>query len=405
MQRLCTSGPGADGQSGEGPRSNGLIWNFEELLSDLYDLGRVPDCWQRFLARICFNLNATVGIIVRRETPHELEQPLAMYVQDESGYARLQELCKHHSHNGNGALAFLPMVDNGGQGVHAISLERPGPDCILRAFGIRHVLSVRTPADRPPSAQLIIGRMPGQLPFEEAELSRFAKIAPHFEWVIQLAELFAKMTANVRASTAVLDLLPTGVIVLDEQGACVTMNRAAKEALDPDGSALRYIKRNLAKNGAAEQTGDDPESSPQVLSLPPHIAGQRSIAVLWDIPDDRSDQQRKLAFIMDPDHHHSAEIDVAALERIYGLTVTEARVAALVGQNKSVAEIADQMGSTSHTVRTHLRHIFEKTGAERQLDLVHLLLQSPLVLRSPQKRARPQRVSAQSSAKPPLVRN
>ena len=404
MQQLCSSGPCADGQSGEEPRTNGLIWNFEELLSDLYDLSRVPECWQRFLARICFNLNASLGIIVRRETLHEPEQPLAMYVQDESGQARLQALCKHRGHNGNGAVAFLPM-ETGGQCVHAISLERPGPNCLLRTFGVHHVLSVRTPPDRQPSAHLIIGRMPDQPPFNEAELDRFGKIAPHFEWAIQLAELFAKMTANVRASTAVLDLLPTGVVVLDEQGACVTMNRAAKEALDPDGSALRYIKRNLVKNGTVEKDGDDPGSSPQVLSLPPHIAGHRSIAVLWDIPDDRPEQQRKLAFIMDPDHRRSTEIDVAALERIYGLTLTEARVAAFVGQNKSVAEIADQMGSTSHTVRTHLRHIFEKTGSERQLDLVHLLLQSPLVLRLPQKRARPRPASARPVAKPSPLRN
>ncbi|HEY6772640.1 MAG TPA: helix-turn-helix transcriptional regulator [Oxalicibacterium sp.] len=405
MQQLCTSGPGADGQSGEEPRSNSLIWNFEELLSDLYDLSRVPDCWQRFLARICFNLNASVGIIVRRETLHEPDQPLAMYVQDESGQARLQDLCKRRSPNGNGTLAFLPMAENGGHGVHAISLDQPGPDCLLRTFGVHHALSVRTSPERQPSAHLIIGRMFSQPPFDEAELDRFGKIAPHFEWAIQLAELFAKMTANVRASTAVLDLLPTGVVILDGQGACVTMNRAAKEALDPDGSALRYLKRNLVKNGTAERNGDDPGSSPQVLSLPPHIAGHRSIAVLWDIPDDRPEQQRKLAFIMDPDHRRNTEFDVAALERIYGLTLTEARVAAFVGQNKSVAEIADQMGSTSHTVRTHLRHIFEKTGSERQLDLVHLLLQSPLVLRLPQKRARPRPASAQSVAKPSPLRN
>lgn len=405
MRQLFSSGPCADGQFGVEPRSNGLTCNFEELLSDLYDLSRVPECWQRFLARICFNLNATVGIIARRETLHDPEQALAIYVQDEAGQARLQELCKRRGHNGNGALAFLPIAENGSQDVQAVNLERPGPDCLLRMFGVHHALSARTPPDRQTSAHLIIGRMPDQPPFDEAEFDRFAKVAPHFEWAIQLAELFAKMTANVRASTAVLDLLPTGVVVLDEQGACVTMNRAAKEALDPEGAALRYIRRNLAKNGTAEQNGDDPGSGPQVLSLPPHIAGQRSIAVLWDIPDDRPDQQRKLALIMDPDHRQNTEFDVTALERIYGLTLTEARVTAFVGQNKSVAEIAGQMGSTSHTVRTHLRHIFEKTGAERQLDLVHLLLQSPLVLRLPQKRARPRQVLAHPAAKPPPLRN
>lgn len=407
MRLRRPSGFSADGQSGDETRANGLLWNFEELLTDLYDLSRVPECWQRFLTRLCTDLHASAGVIVRCERAHEPEQLLAAHLERADDYAKLKEAGERPAGNGGGGASILPSMKNGKLGGHAtfsMSLEPADTHCLLRSLGIRHMLCARYAGDAQDSVCLAIGRMLDRAPFDETEIGRFAKVAPYFEWAIQLADLFAKMTANVKASTAVLDLLPTGVVILDEQGACVTMNRAAREALDPDGTALRFIKRNLPKAGAAEQNGDDPDSSPQVLTLPSHAPGQRSVAVLWDIPDDRPDQQRKLAFIMDPDHKHSTGIDVAALERIYGLTATEARVAALVAESNSVAEIAEQMGTTAHTVRTHLRHIFEKTGTERQVDLVHLLLQSPLALRLPRKRQAAKPTSGPAAEKSSLVR-
>ena len=406
-------GLAANGQSVE-LQAEKLLWNFEELLTDLYDLSGMPECWQRFLARICTDLHASVGVIVRRGSGHEGDELLAAHTQDAPSPEQLREACEKRTRNGNGgghdthATPIVPATSNGksGHSVFMLDLEAANSTCPLRALGVRYVMYAQYACAGQTSVCLAVGRMSEQSTFDETEASRFAKIAPYFDWAVQLADLFAKMTANVKASTAVLDLLPTGVVILDEQGSCVSMNRAAREALDPDGSALRFLRRNMLKNGGADSTGAaDPAAGPQVLSLPGHAPGQRSVAVLWDIPDDKPEQQRKLAFIMDPDHARNTEIDVAALERIYGLTMTEARVAALVAENNSVAEIAERMGSTAHTVRTHLRHIFEKTGTERQVDLVYRLLQSPLALRLPQKRGNAKSPSNAAPEKPSVARN
>jgi DNA-binding CsgD family transcriptional regulator len=58
---------------------------------------------------------------------------------------------------------------------------------------------------------------------------------------------------------------------------------------------------------------------------------------------------------------------------LFGLSATEARVALLVGQGKSIGEIAALLASSSGTVRNHLKAAFAKTGVARQVELAALL--------------------------------
>lgn len=45
-------------------------------------------------------------------------------------------------------------------------------------------------------------------------------------------------------------------------------------------------------------------------------------------------------------------------------------------QGKSPQEIADALGISMPTVRTHLQRLFEKTSADTQADLVRIVLQT-----------------------------
>jgi DNA-binding CsgD family transcriptional regulator len=38
----------------------------------------------------------------------------------------------------------------------------------------------------------------------------------------------------------------------------------------------------------------------------------------------------------------------------------------------SVADLADSLGVSRATAKTHLKHLFEKTGAKRRADLIRL---------------------------------
>ena len=71
--------------------------------------------------------------------------------------------------------------------------------------------------------------------------------------------------------------------------------------------------------------------------------------------------------------------------RAYGadieLTPAELRVLMALVEIGGVPEVAPVLGIAETTVRTHLRHLFEKTGTSRQADLVKIVagFASPLV--------------------------
>lgn len=56
-----------------------------------------------------------------------------------------------------------------------------------------------------------------------------------------------------------------------------------------------------------------------------------------------------------------------------GLTAAEAKLAARLGSGVTLADAAADLGIAFHTARTQLKHIFSKTGARRQSELVGLI--------------------------------
>jgi DNA-binding CsgD family transcriptional regulator len=58
---------------------------------------------------------------------------------------------------------------------------------------------------------------------------------------------------------------------------------------------------------------------------------------------------------------------------LFGLTRSEARVAAGIIQGKAVNQLASELGLSAATIRSYLKSIFGKTGVHRQAELVSLL--------------------------------
>ena len=68
----------------------------------------------------------------------------------------------------------------------------------------------------------------------------------------------------------------------------------------------------------------------------------------------------------------SARMPTDALALLYDLTPAEARVFENVAAGETPAAIAKKLGVAASTVRTHLLHLFQKTGCQRQSELVKL---------------------------------
>jgi DNA-binding CsgD family transcriptional regulator len=65
-----------------------------------------------------------------------------------------------------------------------------------------------------------------------------------------------------------------------------------------------------------------------------------------------------------------------AFATLYGLTRAELRVVLAMKPCLALHQVADILGITLDTVKTHLKHIFEKTYTKRQADVMALMLRA-----------------------------
>jgi DNA-binding CsgD family transcriptional regulator len=74
------------------------------------------------------------------------------------------------------------------------------------------------------------------------------------------------------------------------------------------------------------------------------------------------------------------ELSAPVLRELYGFTRAELNLVQSLAHGQSLEEGAQQLGISVNTARTHLKHIFHKTGAKRQSELIHQVETGPAVL-------------------------
>jgi DNA-binding CsgD family transcriptional regulator/Fe-S cluster biosynthesis and repair protein YggX len=189
---------------------------------------------------------------------------------------------------------------------------------------------------------------------------------------------------------ATLDALTSGVYLTGFDGRVVYMNRVAEQQIRTGGT-LRIVNHRLEPvNPEARATMAQAISSTITgeaavpvegftIALP---AGDNTGLVATILPLDRG-QRRKVSgpfaaaaaiFVQDP-----VTVPVlpgVALAKIYGLTPAELRVLLAMSPGLGVKEAADILGIGETTAKTHLQHIFSKTGTSKQAELMILLRNS-----------------------------
>ena len=81
-----------------------------------------------------------------------------------------------------------------------------------------------------------------------------------------------------------------------------------------------------------------------------------------------------MAMVVIVDPEQDGQPAAAVLQRVYGLTETEIRVALTAAHGADPKRIAEELSVSLSTVRSHLQHVYDKTDTHRQADLVRLLL-------------------------------
>ena len=223
---------------------------------------------------------------------------------------------------------------------------------------------------------------------------RMRLLVPHVRRSAMIGKLINLSKVEAAALADTLDGLQAGLFLVDAAGRLVHANAAGRAmldegnvlhangklvALDAQGdSALRELLLAAGKGDAAlgekrisvRLTARD--GAEYITHVLPLTAGARRRA---------GQSYAAVAAIFVQKVGHDASPGLGMLVEQFGLTAAEVRVLTGIMDHGAVAEVAAALHLSPATVRTHLRHVFEKTGVRRQADLVKLLTSypSPLV--------------------------
>jgi DNA-binding CsgD family transcriptional regulator len=222
---------------------------------------------------------------------------------------------------------------------------------------------------------------------DEAALRRIRLLFPHFRRAILIGKIIDLHKVEAAALADTIDGVMAAILLVDNGRRVVYANPSGQSLLDAgallstDPSSLsfrdagadrifRQIIATLADSGEAGlgATG---------IAIPLTAEGQRYVAhVLPLITGARRTAGLHYAAVAAL-FVRRAELDPAAafdaIGSTFRLTPNETRVLAAVVEINGAAAIGSVLGMSEATVKTHLHHLFQKTGAERQADLVRLV--------------------------------
>lgn len=229
----------------------------------------------------------------------------------------------------------------------------------------------------------------------EARLTQVARIRQHFSGEVQsvqdaLRDLYMRRNRDTfEHITRALDYVSFGIVLLDAAAKVAFANRAARRiACSVTGMSLD----GTVKLGSARQTSAFRNAFDTVLSVSnarddvieclsvARTDGQRDLLLMVCALDCQHELESgdPVVMVIMADPSYRKPVATGALESLFGLTRTEAQVANAFAEGKRTEEIASEFSISATTVNFHKRNLFEKTGTNRQADLIALLLSLPV---------------------------
>jgi len=216
---------------------------------------------------------------------------------------------------------------------------------------------------------------------DDAMRRRMGLIVPHVRRAVLISKVIDLKQAEAATFADVTDGLGAAMFLVDASARIVHANAAAQAMLasrDP----IRTERGRLAlrpaavaaKLGIAVRQAANNEASKHPI---PALGANGAPYVLHVLPLNHDELRPGLApsaaaaiFVAPPVSPMTAPND--ALAALFDLTLAESHVFAQIAEGKTQAEIARALDIEIGTVKTHLLHIFAKTGTHRQADLVRL---------------------------------
>jgi DNA-binding CsgD family transcriptional regulator len=253
--------------------------------------------------------------------------------------------------------------------------------------GVVDAISVTLDKSARSYAALVVQRHACQGRVDDDMRRRLSLLAPHFRRAVAIGKVIELHKVEAASLADTLDGLATAMVLVASSGRIVHANAAA-HAMLARASVIRIAGDKLAAiDGQAERA---------LLDIFANAgAGDAAVGIKGiDVPLAATDGERYVAHVLPLTSGARKKTGVAysavaavfvrkaafesphpieTIANTFKLTPAEMRVLMTIVDIGGVPEVAPILGISETTVKTHLQHVFAKTGASRQADLVKLI--------------------------------
>lgn len=363
-----------------------------DLIGSIYDCALNPSAWSGTLERLCAALNGhSAGIVlldyhgtndrlVRDWGPTTVWGDRIVEVIGSIKRIHRQFLGLDASRSQDLILLprdLAPQVD---------VFTTPFYEYWARPQGIHQVLEAVALSEPTRLGLFCVTRRVERGDFSADEMGLLRRLAPHIRRAITISDLLDLRAVERNAFKQVMDSLSAGVCIVGSEGRVLHANPAAMEILRKT-SHIRIDNDQIRGSGAggaselmsavetARTKGSEIGTSGIGIPLTDADGGRAMAHVL---PLGCGSEKTRLvpdalAGIFINAEAPASFADVAEVGRSFEFTPAETRLVGQLMTGSALGDCARQLDISEATARTHLKHVFEKCGVSRQVELLTLL--------------------------------
>jgi DNA-binding CsgD family transcriptional regulator len=356
------------------------------VIGDIYDAAIDPTLWRQVLGRICAFIGGSSAVLYWHDAATERSEVLHLF-NDNPTYTRLY-FEKYLPMN-----PMFPAATFVDAGVVTTDEDiMPASELVKTRFykewvqpqGIVSALAVNLEKGVTRTSLINVRTA---VPANQQMRHRLGLLVPHLQRAVAIGRMFDQSKAVEQALAQTLDHVEAAVVLVSASAEIIFANDNAKRML---------ADATLVRKEGKELSAVAPEANHTLRSIfvsaeeGDASVGVRGVAIpLTDALNERwfahvlpltsgrrqqtGDNYAAVAAVFIRKTPPNALSPLEGIAKLYKLTAGEVRVLDAILKVNGIRTVADFLGLSQATVKTHLHNLFRKTRTKRQSDLVKLV--------------------------------
>jgi DNA-binding CsgD family transcriptional regulator len=367
--------------------------NYDKLVTSIYDCAANPELWPSTLEIIREEFKAAyagIGLVDMSPTLYQ-QPPVFTFLHTPWDHDRLLQLPALTAHVPGSQLITDGVIDRAWTQMAQVSRAEMNETHFYKAWAGPQGLSDSLVVPYV-SKQNVFGMLSCALHFNQGDafdevVCRLAeRLSPHLRRAVMINDIVDKGNLAIALHRYVLDALSTAVFIVGPGRRLVFTNASGDRMLSESNfltsvGGVLLANRTVGSVSAFDEALDRAAIGDFGIGISgigiPFIGNNGDRAAAYVLPiagkDVRGDLGQGHCAVFVARRSEQQPMAMEILRTLFDLTVSEVRIAILIAKGDGPQTIADALGVSVNTVRSHLKHIYAKADVPDQTALSGLV--------------------------------